>query len=105
MAGEVDLIEKLIAGSVGTTAVLGVAAYVLWARLNSREKDHSDAMERKDGLITTMVDRMTTAMAGLERAVTQNTNATESLREAIEHNDSRRTKAVHERAERAAGRD
>lgn len=106
--GEVDIVEKLIAGTLGTTAVLGTAVWLLWGRLNARESDHAAAMERKDQLIVGMVDKMTAAMGDLQRAVTQNTYATEGLRDAIERGtpeSSRRRVHAGSGAERVGDRD
>jgi hypothetical protein len=87
MMGDVNLFERLIAGTLGTTAVLGVGVWLLWTRLNAREGEHAAAMERKDGLITNMVEKVTTAMAALQQAVKENTHATEGLRDAIERGE------------------
>lgn len=89
-----DIIEKLIAGTLGTTAVLGLAVWVLWTRMNARDALHEAAMERKDILISGIVDKTTAALTSLREAVQDQTQATESLRDAIdrgEHRAPRRT--------------
>jgi hypothetical protein len=85
----INIVEKLIAGTIGTTAVLGFAAWLLWNRLNMREAQHSEAMERKDQLFTGVIEKSTTAIAALQISVAENTRATETLREAIRSNSNR----------------
>lgn len=80
---EVKLFEQIIAGTIGTTAVLGICAYVLWKRLTAREAEHAAAMDRKDAAITTTVEKVTTALNSLRDSVDENTQVSERLREAI----------------------